>query len=204
MFFRRKPRTLAEFKAGWTGDNGAVKKYLPKSQDPDARPKMHVSVANEAAAWVNGSVKEINPGYDARGDVYSMALLMGAFCLHCSRSGRQWEPFLVAPNRQARNLPPHYPPTFTGSDQQVTVNVTGPVWSADAWAYFDCRGPAREVLVDRGLHVLGALALMPPSSLLAVRGEDRSFGLTPPFNIAGAEPFPADLPNYFMPPQSLS
>ena len=48
--------------------------------------------------------------------------------------------------------------------------------------------------VDNGLRILGALALMPPGSGIAIQDHEHGvYGYAPRFTLQGADPYPAGL-----------
>ena len=185
-------RTLTEFDAGW---HDVITKYVPKNQA--ARPRLPVNVMPDAAKWVTEEVLPLSRG-NVPGNVYGMALVMGAFCMYAGLQGRK--PYLKTPDHRAANLPLMSEYVDDPANPLVTIATSPPVWSAHTWAHFEA-GIGDEHLVHAGLHVLGALTLMPEHSGLSVRDGASIATIIPPFAIAGAQPFPADIQNSFFAPQ---
>jgi hypothetical protein len=132
-----------------------------------------------------------------RADIWNTAINLAMFRLLAEDTGR--EPFLIAPQTSGQpgkhhNLPPL--PDHVAHPDDVSMRFTPALegYNAALWALREDSGVFPEDLVDNGVRILGALALMPEGSAIAVNDKQGGiYAKQPMFTVAGADPYPADL-----------
>lgn len=218
--FRRKPKeedlkppaTLpATFAEAW---EIARTKHLQKN--PVEPAVVVIDVVKPIVDWVEKLQPE-ERGF-GKADVYTEALLLGAFFLVAGHRGET--PFLVTPNRRKAEVTfmsefQPYEENEDNSTYRITVDPT--VSAVRSWVHFDGGtaaweqegggGPTISEIVHSGVHILGAMTLLPERTALVVvpqHDEGESRFCQPDINVAGAPPFPHDLAVAtlpFIPPQ---
>jgi hypothetical protein len=211
----RPAATLRDFAIGW---NEVTTRYLPQSDK--TRLPWPVSVTPAVHDWVNGLYEQSGP-VKAPENVYTVAMLCGSFALYSALNRRNMH--LRTPKGQEAALPRMSDYVGRRINPTVRALLTPRTWSVASWAHFDGGhanwehvdigfllgkrdggagggGPAPEHIVHAGVHILGALTLMPEGSTMTVRDGTQVFQLPVPLVMAGEQPFPADIARSFTPP----
>lgn len=191
---RRAP-TVEEFKAAYT--------QMRTQHEPPARagiPPIEAMANREAYDWVANTTAAVR--LPSRAYLWGVAVEMAGFRLLAQEM--HMEPFLTARQVQTpegprigerHNLPPIA--DWVPGNHDVSLRFTPtPEQYNIALRYLSDEdvGTIPETLLDNGVHILGALALMPEGSGIAVRDEAGNiFGRHPEVRLTGLEPYPASL-----------
>jgi hypothetical protein len=189
----RQP-TVDEFEAAYT------KMLTTHAPPPQAGiPPVEAVMNRTVYEWVhNAAIVAQRPN---RADIWGSAVKLAGFRLFAEELG--FEPFLSARKVQTpdgarrgerHNLPPLPDHAPQPGDVSLRFTPNPPQYNVAMRYLGEDSGIFPEDLLDNGVRILGALALMPEGSGIAVRDQKGTvYAQTPTFRIAGAEPYPADL-----------
>lgn len=171
--------------------------------NPVTQPHIFVTATRQVVDWVREGVQPDTRGF-SEGDLYANALMLGAFCLVAGYRGET--PMLFTPDKSFADLPRMSDFPQNATNVTFKINVPPAVFGVDSWVHFKGGladyelegggGPRNEHLVHAGVHILGAMTLLPERSAVGVvpqHDDGPSRYYRPPINMAGAPPFPNDI-----------
>ncbi|HSW99233.1 MAG TPA: hypothetical protein VLF71_05335 [Candidatus Saccharimonadales bacterium] len=143
------------------------------------------------------------PGHSVN-TLYNVAILAATFRLFAEHEGLV--PFLTAQgdaHAERHGLPPLPPTGPLPGDEVDHFTLALPARDAVRWLLRDESDDYHLANpIDHGLRIIGALALMPPGSGIAVQdSHDKVYGYAPPLILEGLDPYPAGFGFAGMPPQ---